>query len=140
MKQLKFLFLVLVVLAGFLFASCNTDIHVNEKYHNDQAEYFYQINNLIKDMDFHTAKAHQNKLELYNNKFELIEEITFEAYDDKIDFIAARKDGANIYFIINGSVDDEAGILFVNDGSDAFLDGVKSIDRLGGNSYYYSTN
>ena len=135
MKQRKFLFLVLVVLVGFLFASCN-----NEKYHNDQAEYFYQINNLIKDRDFHIAKVDKNKLELYNNKFELIDEITFEAYDDKIGFIAARKDGANIYFIISGSVDDEAGILFVNDESDSFLDGVKSIDRLGGNSYYYSTN
>lgn len=49
------------------------------------------------------------------------------------------KDGSTVWFIISGSVDDEQGIIFINDDSNSVLDGIKSIERIGGNSYYYST-
>ena len=70
----------------------------------------------------------------------MIKEIPFEDYDDKIKFIYARKEDSVIYFILSGSVDDEQGIMFVNDNSDDFLDGINTIIRIGGNSYHYGTN
>ncbi len=38
------------------------------------------------------------------------------------------------------AVDDEKGIMFVNDDSDGILDGIHSLMRMGGNAYSYSTN
>ena len=126
--------LILVISGLFLFASCSSS--VDKKTEN----YLYKINSIIKEMDFYTAKATDNKIILYNTKQEIIEEIPFEDYDDNIKFIYARKEDSTVYFVLDGSADDEQGIMFVNDDSDGFLDGIKTINRIGGNSYQYSTN
>lgn len=126
--------LILVLLGVFFFTSCNS---TNNKKTED---YLYKINSIIKEMDFYTAKANDNKIILYDTKQEIIKEIPFENYDDSIKFIYARKENSTIYFVLSGSVDDEQGVMFVNDGSDDFLDGIKTINRMGGNSYQYSTN
>ena len=118
----------------FFFTSCNS---TNNKKTED---YLYKINSIIKEMDFYIAKADDNKIILYDTEQEMIKEIPFENYDDSIKFIYARKENSTIYFVLSGSVDDEQGVMFVNDGSDDFLDGIKTIDRMGGNSYQYSTN
>lgn len=106
---------------------------------NKETDYFYSINSAIKDMDFYIARPEKDKIILYDDKDEPINEVQIAEYDEKKNFIYARKNGTNIFFIINAAVDDEQGILFVNDGSDSILDGIKSIERIGGNSYKYST-
>lgn len=126
--------LIFVMIGVFFFTSCNS---TNNKKTED---YLYKINSIIKEMDFYIAKADDNKIILYDTEQEMIKEIPFENYDDSIKFIYARKENSTIYFVLSGSVDDEQGVMFVNDGSDDFLDGIKTIDRMGGNSYQYSTN
>lgn len=126
--------LIFVMIGVFFFTSCNS---TNNKKTED---YLHKINSIIKEMDFYTAKADDNKIILYDTEQEMIKEIPFENYDDSIKFIYARKENSTIYFVLSGSVDDEQGVMFVNDGSDDFLDGIKTIDRMGGNSYQYSTN
>lgn len=106
---------------------------------NEKEQYFKKINEIIKDLEFHSAKAKDGKIILYNNKYEPICEIPFESYDKSIKFIGAHKDDGIVYFITDGSVDDEWGIMFVNDGSDSMMDGVGSATRIGGNSYEYDT-
>lgn len=125
---------VIVVLVVLLFNSCNA-------YNYEKTEeYLYKVNTMIKDMDFYIAKAYENKIALYNAEQEMIKEIPFKDYDGSIKFIYARRKDCAIYFIISGSVDDEHGIMFVNDDSDGFLDGIKTINRIRGNSYQYNTN
>ena len=126
--------LIFVMIGVFFFTSCNS---TNNKKTED---YLHKINSIIKEMDFYIAKADDNKIILYDTEQEMIKEIPFENYDDSIKFIYARKENSTIYFVLSGSVDDEQGVMFVNDGSDDFLDGIKTIDRMGGNSYQYSTN
>lgn len=134
MKRNIYFVLILVTLGIFILVACGCSSNKNTE------EYLYKINSIIKDMDFYTAKADDNKIILYNAEQEMIKEIPFENYDDNIKFLYARKEESAIYFVISGSVDDEQGIMFVNDDSDDFLDGIKTINRIGGNSYQYSTN
>lgn len=101
--------------------------------------YFYQINALIKDADFYTARVEEGKIVLYNAESEPICEMEFHDYDKSIKLIYVRKEGAVIHFITSGAVDDEQGIIFINDDSNRSLDGIKSLRRIGGNSYQYST-
>ncbi|MEE1301587.1 MAG: hypothetical protein UHD64_02290 [Bacteroidales bacterium] len=90
-------------------------------------------------MEFHSVKAKDGKIILYNNKYEPICEIPFESYDKSIKFIGAHKDDGTVYFITGGAVDDEWGIMFVNDGSDSMMDGIGNVTRIGSNSYEYNT-
>lgn len=103
-------------------------------------EYCYKINFIIKDVDFHTAKIEERKIVLYDDKNVQIQQITFEEYESDKRIAVVRKDGARVYFTISGTVDDEQGIVFINDDSNAVLDGIKSMERIGGNSYRYSTS
>lgn len=134
MKRNVYFVLILVTLGVFILVSCGYSSNKNTE------DYLYKINSIIKDMDFYTAKADDDKIILYNTEQEIIKEIPFEDYDGNIKFLYARKEESAIYFVISGSVDDEQGIMFVNDNSDSFLDGIKTINRIGGNSYQYSTN
>lgn len=134
MKRNVCFVLILVILGMFILVSCGYSNNKNIE------EYLYKINSIIKDMDFYTAKVDENKIILYNTEQEMIKEIPFGDYNGNIKFIYARKEESAIYFVMSGSVDDEQGIMFVNDNSDGFLDGIKTINRIGGNSYQYSTN
>ena len=107
--------------------------------YQEHEEYFYEMNSIIKNMEFHKAKMEENQILLYDVQNKLITKIPFEQYRADIDFICAYKEGATIRFVTGGSVDDEEGIMFVNDDSDNILDGIHSIERIGGNSYRYST-
>ncbi len=134
MKKNICVVLIFVMIGVFFFTSCNS---INNKKTED---YLHEINSIIKDMDFYIAKADDNKIILYDTKQEMIEEIPFEDYDDNIKFVYARKKDSVICFVISLAVDDEQGIMFINDDSNGVLDGIKSINRMGGNSYQYSTN
>ena len=106
---------------------------------NEQERYFRKINEIIKDLEFHSAKAKDGKIILYNSKYEPISEIHFAEYDKNIKFIGAHKKDSIVYFITGGAVDDEWGIMFVNDGSDSMMEGVGSVAQIRGNSYEYDT-
>ena len=106
---------------------------------SSQEEYFYIINNLIKDEEFDYATVSEKKIELYNSDNILINEMYFEDYNENIKLSVIRKKESMIYFVQNGAIDDEEGIVFINDRSNELLDGIKNIKRIGGNSYQYRT-
>ena len=102
-------------------------------------EYYREINALLKNADFSTARLHEGVITLYDAALTPIEEITFDSYDPQIPLVSIRKNENSIHFIPGGSADDEYGIVFMNEGSDQILDGIVSPERIGGNSYIYST-
>ena len=106
---------------------------------DEEEQYFRKINDIIKDLEFHSAKTKDGKIVLYNENYEPISEIPFNDYDKSIKFIYARKNGSIVYFIQQGAVDDEWGIMFVNDDSDGMMSGIWHADRISGNAYKYST-
>ncbi len=133
-RLIKYSVLCFVMSGLFIFSGCqNNNYSVME-------EYCYKINSVIKDVDFHTAKIKESKIVLYDNKNVEIRQIAFEEYEINKRITVIRKDGARVYFTISGTVDDEQGIVFINDSSNAVLDGIKSMERIGGNSYRYSTS
>jgi len=115
----------------------NSESYINRI--NEEEQYFRKINEIIKDLDFHSAKAKDGKIILYDKERNPASEIPFEEYDESRKFIYARKSDNIVYFITSGAVDDEWGIMFVNDGSDSMMDGVGSVTRINGNSYEYNT-
>lgn len=107
--------------------------------YNELDEYCYNINNILMNYNFNKANLEKNYIALYSDENILINEIEFDFYDENKKILYIRKDENKIFFILNGTVDDEDGILFVNDSSDSMMDGIIKLKRLGGNSYYYST-
>jgi len=136
-KKIIFYLPLCILIAVIIFQFVGTNINIKKT--NEQEQYFREINEIIKDLEFHSAKAKDGKIILYNNKYEPICEIPFEEYDENIKFIGAHKDDGIVYFITAGAVDDEWGIMFVNDGSDSMMEGVGSVDQIRGNSYKYDT-
>ncbi len=112
---------------------------MNIKDINEQEQYFRKINEVIKNLDFCSAKVKDGEIILYDEDQKPTTEIPFAEYDEKQKFIYARKSDDIVYFITGGAVDDEWGIMFVNDGSDSMMDGVGSATRTGGNSYEYTS-
>ncbi len=142
MKKLIFYLPLCTLIVAVLFQCSNFLIDNAGSYENlinEKEQYFKKINEIIKDLEFHSAKAKDGKIILYNDKYEAICEIPFESCDESIKFIGAHKKEGIVYFITGGAVDDEWGIMFVNDGSDGMMDGVGSATRIGGNSYEYDT-
>lgn len=114
------------------FSACNRNPDENEAY-------FSQINTLIQNETFDIAKVEAGKIALFTRELELIKEIPFYAYDNTVPLNYIRKKHPVLYFVTGGSVDDEQGILFINDADNQIFDGIHTIDRIGGNSYAYST-
>lgn len=137
MKKVIFYLPLCILIVAILFQLIGSNINIENI--NEQERYFRKINEIIKDLEFHSAKAKDGKIILYNNKYEPICEIPFEGYDKNIKFIGAHKDDGIVFFITAGAVDDEWGIMFVNDGSDSMMDGVGSVNKISGNSYEYTS-
>ena len=137
MKKVIFYLPLCILIAAIIFQFVG--ININIKNINKQERYFRKINEIIKDLEFHSAKTKDGKIILYNDKYETISEIPFEDYDKSIKFIGAHKDDDIVYFVTSGAVDDEWGIMFVNDSSDSMMDGVGSATKINGNSYEYDT-
>lgn len=106
---------------------------------NVNEDYFYQINSLIKDIEFHIAKVEENRIIFYDLQNEEIKEIGFKQNQESATIDYIRKEGPLIFFVTNSSVDDEQGVVFINDDSNNLLDGISTMHRLGGNSYRYNT-
>ena len=112
---------------------------IRDQKEQDTFDYCVQINKMIKDLDFYKAEVTENGIVLYDRNFDELDIVPFDGYKRHIKFMGIRKDGGLIYFILIGSVDDEWGIMFVNDESDKMMEGINSIDRIGENYYYYDT-
>ncbi len=133
MKNLVVILILCCLMLGSFHSCGREDIH-------EQERYFSKINAIIKDLEFHSAKAKDGKIILYNKEYEPVSEIPFEEYDEDIKFVGAHKDGPVVYFITGGAVDDEWGVMFINDNeADNVLEGVHQVNRIGGNAYEYST-
>ena len=128
----RFLLICLCMTMILCFAACNSNSQ-------DAEEYFYEINKLIQDEDFHYAGVKNGKIVLYDSQQNTIQEIPFEQADENVEFLYARKEGPAIFFVTSGTIDDEHGILFINDDVNNVLEGIKYIKRIGGNSYEYDT-
>lgn len=132
MKKLFLVIFIIFVSFGIWYLSSNDNL-------DEQETYFRNIYALIKDIDFDIAKIEDSKILLYNSDDELVDEIIFNEYNKKIPLIHIKKQDSVIYFVTSLVVDDEIGIIFVNDDSDKIMDGIKSLKRVGGNSYQYDT-
>ena len=101
----------------------------------------HSINELIRDIDFSRGEINGNIVTLYSDKNEKINEITIGQDNIEVGKLIKyiRKEGNIIYFIRSVAVDDEYGIMFINDESNNLLNGIKKAERIGGNSYSYSS-
>lgn len=110
-----------------------------EQHNNKSQEYCYKINQIIKDYNFFKGYVEKNAILLYDNENKIISKVDFHDFIKEIDIKYIRKDDYKIFFIFSGSIDDEKGIVFINDQKNSMLDGIYKLNRLGGNSYSYTT-
>lgn len=103
-----------------------------------EIEYYTSINRMIKDQDFYTARVGEGQITLYDKNNIIVETMGFDFYDCSIPLVTIRKEFGNLYFVTAGSVDDEYGVVFMNDSANN-LDGIMSLERVGGNAFLYST-
>ena len=122
---------LLVVLLLFLLCACR-----GQEANND---YFYEINQLIKEKDFLTANVEKGRILLYDGGEAPIEIIPFDAFDDSVTLRYIRKEENRLFFVVSAAVDDENGVVFMNDAAGNALEGIQSLERIGGNAYYYDT-
>lgn len=99
----------------------------------------YKINQMVKDVDFHSGQIQEDTLVLFDKEHMPVKEIPLTDTKIPVKLLEIRKKDAIVYFIVSGDVDDEEGILFINDSSNDVLSEIKEIQRVGGNSYLYST-
>ena len=134
-KALAMLLVASTTLMIIFFCGCS-DISDTEL-----ESYYHSINNLICDIDFLRAEINGNIVTLYSDKNEKINEITIGQDNIEVGKLIKyiRKEGNIIYFIRSVAVDDEYGIMFINDESNNLLNGIKKAERIGGNSYSYSS-
>lgn len=138
MKKRTWVVLSIVGLAVCLMLGCYALIRDQKE--QETIDYCYQINKIIKDRDFYTAKVTEKGIVLYDRNFNEMEIVPFDSYKRHIKFMGIRKDSGLIYFTLLGSVDDEWGIMFVNDETNIMMEGIHSLERVGGNYYYYDTH
>ena len=101
-------------------------------------EYCHEINRVIKDIDFEKGDISEGKIILYNDEKEVYNQI-YDKFDSKYKIVYIRKDGRKVFFVLNASVDDEDGIVYLNGELGDVMDGLWSLERLGGDSYNYKT-
>ena len=109
-----------------------------DKPNSAEIEYYTSINRMIKDQDFYTARVSKGQITLYDKNNIIVETMGFDFYDRSIPLVTIRKEFGNLYFVTVGSVDDEYGVVFMNDSTNN-LDGIMSLERIGGNAFLYST-
>ena len=109
-----------------------------DKPNSAEIEYYTSINRMIKDQDFYTARVSEGEISLYDKNNIIVETMGFDFYDRSIPLVTIRKEFGNLYFVTAGSVDDEYGVVFMNDSTNN-LDGIMSLERIGGNAFLYST-
>ncbi len=135
-RYTRYVVVILIIITILILATVN----FASEYRSEKIqEYCYDINYLIKDYDFSTAKINDSSICMYDEFGEKSETIQFPEYDENIKLLYIRKEEDLIYFVIEGVVDDEEGIVFINSEVNNFFAGITSFERIGGNSYKYSS-
>ena len=101
-------------------------------------EYCYEINRMIKEIEFEKGDISDGKIILYNDEKEVYNQ-SYDKFDSKYKIMYIRKDGNKVFFVLNASVDDEDGIVYLNGELGDVMNGLWSLERLGGDSYNYKT-
>ncbi len=109
------------------------------RYNDDREEYCYKLNQIIKNYTFSKGKIEKNNIILYDDNNKIITKIRFDDFEN-VNIKYIRKDKNRIFFVFSGNIDDDSGIVFINDNENSVLDGIYNLHRLGGNSYWYSTS
>ena len=131
----KIIIIVMTIYIGLGFA-----MFFHNGYTQEDDEYCYQINELVKDVEFYIGKIKEDKILLYDTNDNLRKTFPFDGNNTSTKIKYFRKeDGNKIYFVFRAAVDDEDGILFVNDDTNSLMDGLWRLERISGNSYSYST-
>lgn len=138
MKKKRLILLIVIMIVIIL--GVVSWLTILPQYSTNRNDYYYSINSLIKDYSFSIAKIEDDKIVLYGVEGEQIDAVDFKKSCDSKNPIYIRKYRNNLFFVENVAIDDENGILFINDNSNEILDGIWSIKRVGGNSYKYSTS
>ena len=128
----KILAIVMFLICALIFVSCG--VKSTEEYDL----YCYEINKIIKDIDFDNGNITDGKIVLYNDGSEVFNQ-DYENFNSDFNIKYIRKEDSKIFFVLNASVDDDEGILFVNDDTNGLMDGLGSLERINGNSYKYKT-
>ena len=123
---------MLVVICVSTFVSCG--VKSTEEYDL----YCYEINKIINDIDFDNGNIFDGKIVLYNDGSEVFNQ-DYENFNSDFNIKYIRKEDSKIFFVLNASVDDDEGIVFVNDDTNGLMDGLGSLARINGNSYKYKT-
>ena len=105
--------------------------------------YCWEINEQIRDQDFFTARISDGMITLKDRDGTVVGELPFEGYDKKTNrqLVYIRKNETLMYFITGASVDDEWGIMIVNDDSDDIMQGINRLERYGmlAGTYWFDT-
>ena len=128
----RILIVLLTVILILTLISCGT------KSTEEYDLYCYEINQLIKEIDFDRGTIDDGNLILYNNESEVFNE-KYEKYNTNFEIEYIRKEDSKVFFVLSASVDDDEGIVFINDETNNLMDGLVSLERINGNSYRYKT-
>ena len=141
MKKLIFYLPLCILIAG-LVCQCLSAYNRRGQYLQEtrtKERYFGEINEIIKDSEFDTAKEEAGKIVLYNGNLEQTALIAFDGEEEPQKFIYAYKNKGKLYFVTYKEGNDERGVMFVNDGSDNMMNGLWSAERINGNAYKFDT-
>lgn len=132
-----------VVLGVLLVGICILIIISNalSKNHNrEYKEYCYEIYQEIKEESFKYAKFKDKNIIFYDSEFNVLSEMAYEKYNKKWTIKYIENDDDSMFFWRSGALDDSEGIMFIkNEDMDRILDGIKKMERNGGNSYWVTT-
>lgn len=129
--------IIIIAITAFIILCINSCDSKNEQ---DAIDYYTKINNMIQDYDFNIARTEDSKIILYDSSNTQIGEIDMTDQSFKYPIVYIKKEDYILKIITGGAVDDEHGIVFINNDLNNALDGITSISRVGGNSYKYSSN
>lgn len=129
----------IILIAAVLISLCAMGYFYMLESEQKLFDYCYTVNSMICEQEFSMAYLEEGRIDLYKESGELIQSFPFPEFDQTFRIKHIRKDSDNIYFVVGASIDDEEGILFVNGDANRMLSGIVSIERVGGNSYKYST-
>ncbi len=132
-KRIVLALVIIIMICIFCFK-------LKKSHDNEYVEYCYQIYQEIKDIEFKYAKFDEKNIIFYDTDRNEINKIEYTNYRPSLKIIYIENNDNTIAFWISGSLDDGKGILFVkNKQINGALDGIKSLKRSGGASYWFST-
>lgn len=119
---------------------CLLCFKLKKSHDNEYVEYCYQIYQEVKDTEFKYAKFDDKNLIFYDTDRNEISKMEYTNYKPSFKIIYIENNDDTIAFWSSGSLDDGSGILFVKDEQiNGALDGIKTLKRNGGASYWFST-